>query len=1095
MEATPTDAPRAKFSLVAVFVLALVAALCAPTAAQATGTYTGSSGSITVNAGGLRSSTNTDNGYAVPLTGLSFQKAAWTSNPAAAGWSHMCTSDASGDCTSGTVANGRYLVRETPGGAPTGWRALTKAAWGGASTGASPSRDYVGDVSVSGGNVTVRPSTAWSPTAQSSSSGAFIAAKNNPPLPDRCGLDVLLLLDRSGSIASQKNTYRTAARQFVSTLSGTPTRLKISSFSDTTSADQSSFLDLDDASDVSTANAKIDGVYSSPDGSTNWDGGMNLAANAGVDVVVFITDGNPTYRNTPTGTSSGGFVDLLDLTAGVASANKVKTIGKSSGAGATILAVGAGSGVTAQNLADVSGPVEGQDYVTSSVAGLDEKLQEIANKLCGARIHVRKLTNESTSARAGWTFTAGKPSGSPATFDPSSVTTAGSPAPEGFIAVDDLPAAGSAITLTETRQAGYGFVASKCQEGSFPSVTSGGAVTATIATMHRNEDWYCTFRNRVLEGSIAIEKTGTATAYHGDTLTYQFTATNDGETPLTNVTVADNRCAPLSVTSKRNGAGQLDTTPTVLDLTDTWIYECSMPAPSHVTGELNPIVNTVTATGRDTQDNTVSDTDQHTTQLLHPAINVEKAGTASAFHGDNLMFEFTVTNAGDTPLTNVTVSDNRCTPLSVTSKRNAAGQADTTPNALDLTDTWSYECSMPAPVHQTGEANPIVNTVTATGRYTGDRTVSDTDQHSTLLLHAAINVEKAGFAWAYHGDDLTFDFTVTNAGDTPLPNVTVSDDHCAPLSVRSKRNGAGQADTTPSVLDRTDTWIYECSMPAPVHQTGEANPLVNTVTATSRYSGDRTVSDTANHATLLLHPAIAIDKTGPATAQAGDKILYTLDVTNPGDLSFDAPNVNVTDALCEAPPMLITKNGDASPGRLNPGDRWTYTCSVQTLAGQTRVDNIGVVTGKDSYGGRVVTARDPATTLLNPPPPPPPPPSDPPITASGGPITPVAQVLSTGTARLTGPSRCVSGPFAARVTGNGIAKVVFMLDGKRFKTVLATGARTMFKAQIRPRGRSSKAHRVTAVVTFKASANTRSRTLRFAYLGCSRRAAAPQFAG
>ena len=398
MEATPTGAPRAKFSRVAVFVLALVAALCAPTAAQATGTHYGS-GTITVNAGGIRNSSNVDNSYANPLAGLAFQKASWTSNPASASWSSMCTSDASGDCTSGTVANGRYLVREAPTGAPAGWRSMTNAAWGGGSSGSSPNRDYVGDVTVSGNNAIVRPSTEWATTAPSPSSGAFIAMKNNPPMPDRCGLDVLLLLDRSGSIEPQKSTYRAAARQFVSTLSGTPTRLKISSFSDNTSADQASFLDLDDSSDVTTANAKIDGVYSSPAGSTNWDGGMNLAANAGVDVVVFITDGNPTYRNTTTGTTSGGTVDLLDLTAGVASANKVKTIGKSSSAGATILAVGAGSGVTAQNLAAVSGPTEGTDYVTSSIAGLDDKLQEIANKLCGARVHVRKLTDESTAAR------------------------------------------------------------------------------------------------------------------------------------------------------------------------------------------------------------------------------------------------------------------------------------------------------------------------------------------------------------------------------------------------------------------------------------------------------------------------------------------------------------------------------------------------------------------------------------------------------------------------------------------------------------------------------------------------------------------------
>jgi uncharacterized repeat protein (TIGR01451 family) len=182
------------------------------------------------------------------------------------------------------------------------------------------------------------------------------------------------------------------------------------------------------------------------------------------------------------------------------------------------------------------------------------------------------------------------------------------------------------------------------------------------------------------------------------------------------------------------------------------------------------------------------------------------------------------------------------------------------------------------------------------------------------------------------------------------------------------------------VLDLTDRWTYECSMTAQSHTNGEANPIVNTVTASGQDPLDCAVSDTDQHSTLLLHPAIAIDKTGPATAQAGDAVLYTLAVTNPGDVPFLAPNVNVIDALCDAPPMLTTKNGDATPGQLDPGDTWTYTCTVRTLSTQTVVNNIGVVTGTDSYGGRVVRDDDPAiTTLAQPPvapPPPPPPPAD-----------------------------------------------------------------------------------------------------------------------
>ena len=197
------------------------------------------------------------------------------------------------------------------------------------------------------------------------------------------------------------NTYRAAAQQLVSTLSGTPTRLKIYSFAQSATANQSAFLELDTPADVATANSVINAVYAGTGGATNWDAGMKLAAGAAVDTVLFITNGNPTYRDSSSAGANddaGGTVDLLDLTAGIAAANKVKTEGKSGGpvlaAGATILGVGSGTGVTASNLAAVSGPAEGADFVTSSVSGLGAELQRIANQLCGARIHVRKLTND-----------------------------------------------------------------------------------------------------------------------------------------------------------------------------------------------------------------------------------------------------------------------------------------------------------------------------------------------------------------------------------------------------------------------------------------------------------------------------------------------------------------------------------------------------------------------------------------------------------------------------------------------------------------------------------------------------------------------------
>ena len=79
-------------------------------------------------------------------------------------------------------------------------------------------------------------------------------------------------------------------------------------------------------------------------------------------------------------------------------------------------------------------------------------------------------------------------------------------------------------------------------------------------------------------------------------------------------------------------------------------------------------------------------------------------------------------------------------------------------------------------------------------------------------------------------------------------------------------------------------------------------------------------------------PAIALEKSGPALAEAGDTLRYTLYVTNPGRVAIPASGVNVTDNRCDDPPALAGKNGDTSPQTLDPGDTWTYACSYKTPA-------------------------------------------------------------------------------------------------------------------------------------------------------------------
>src|SRR3954471_19283051 len=65
---------------------------------------------------------------------------------------------------------------------------------------------------------------------------------------------------------------------------------------------------------------------------------------------------------------------------------------------------------------------------------------------------------------------------------------------------------------------------------------------------------------------------------------------------------------------------------------------------------------------------------------------------------------------------------------------------------------------------------------------------------------------------------------------------------------------------------------------------------------------------TANGAPPPALPVIAIEKSGPASALAGTTVEYTLVVTDPGPTSFPVAKVSVTDAMCNAAPVLVTKN-------------------------------------------------------------------------------------------------------------------------------------------------------------------------------------------
>jgi uncharacterized repeat protein (TIGR01451 family) len=138
-------------------------------------------------------------------------------------------------------------------------------------------------------------------------------------------------------------------------------------------------------------------------------------------------------------------------------------------------------------------------------------------------------------------------------------------------------------------------------------------------------------------------------------------------------------------------------------------------------------------------------------------------------------------------------------------------------------------------------------------------------------------------------------------------------------------------------------------------------------------------------------PAIAIEKTGPLVATAGDTLQYTLYVTNPGDVPLPASTVKVRDPVCDQPPELVDKGGDTSTATLDHGDTWTYRCSNATTAPTadctlSRVTNTATATG--TAGGITVSDDVSITTTLRCPDQPTPPPLPPPTPPAPSPAPP-----------------------------------------------------------------------------------------------------------
>jgi len=180
---------------------------------------------------------------------------------------------------------------------------------------------------------------------------------------------------------------------------------------------------------------------------------------------------------------------------------------------------------------------------------------------------------------------------------------------------------------------------------------------------------------------------------------------------MNNVTLTDNKCSPVTFLSGDRNNDSL------LDLDEIWTYRCTQTVSATVT-------NTATATGTGPSNITVKDTATAKvvvgvtvpglpdTGLVPPLINLIKVPNVFVVPagGGPVTYSYTVTNPGTAPLSNVTVTDDKCTGLP---GRVVGHPGDLNKNnLLESNESWSFTC-------QTTVLGTTTNTGTARGQANG----------------------------------------------------------------------------------------------------------------------------------------------------------------------------------------------------------------------------------------------------------------------------------------------------------------------------------------------------------------------------------------
>ena len=343
-----------------------------------------------------------------------------------------CTSDG-GTCSliipdtnvGGDNYNQRFWIRQIS--APTGWYTNPTLRTGGSNatpanvddyefqTPGLTAREYQSDALLS--------SAGMNSGTEAASLGWWQQSRNNPELAPRCGIGrVMILTDWSSSVGVRPGypTLISTLDQIVDAFAGTAASLSFVPFGYQRIDTSTAYFPVSSPNEVAAFKNLYAGWRSMGTQGTNWDAGLRAAAQTDPDLVIMLTDGNPTVWGA--GTQAQGSANsnqLADVEAAIFAANALKNTG------ARVVALGVGDGVSATsgaewNLRAVSGQTgfDGSNYLeadyfqTTDYEAAAEAFRQMAIASCEGTLTVVKqivppngTIADAVVAGPGWQFT------------------------------------------------------------------------------------------------------------------------------------------------------------------------------------------------------------------------------------------------------------------------------------------------------------------------------------------------------------------------------------------------------------------------------------------------------------------------------------------------------------------------------------------------------------------------------------------------------------------------------------------------------------------------------------------------------------------